>query len=115
MSELLEKYSWGSNGRTRIAGTEDWVEVACLSDSGGDAYSWSDFNVFYSPSARLFFWHGDSGCSCNAWDDGIGSAADFENGDREAVVRAWKRFVEDYYLKEPDRASGVAEIRAFEA
>ena len=112
MSELLEKYDWRSDRyeRTRMPGTEDWVEVARLADSGG-GYEWTQFNVFYSPSARRFFWHGDSGCSCNSWEDGVSSAESFENGDREALVRAWERFTEGHWLKDSERDQGLKQIR----
>lgn len=109
MSNSLEQYSWVTGKTARIPGTEDWVEVAELADSGG-GYDWTIFNVYYSPSARLYFWHGDSGCSCNAWEDGVSSAADFENGDRDALARSWDRFADGHYLSDADRADGRSRI-----
>lgn len=82
MSELseLSRYNFEANESRRLPGTEDWLEVAKLGDQGG--YSWSDFNAYYSPSARRYFWHGDSGCSCNGWGDELGSSEDLQNGGR---------------------------------
>ena len=112
-SDLLTQYSWQTNQRTPLPGTDDWVEVAQLGDQGG--YDWTDFNVFYSPSARRYFWHGDRGCSCNSWIDGIGTSEDFENGDRAALLRAWEAFAKDnqYSIHVTEYLSGVTEIRNF--
>jgi len=90
----LSTYSYESNSYKRIPGTDDWVETAKLGDQGG--YEWTDFNAYYSPSAHLYFWHGDSGCSCNSWNDGISSAADFENGGRNDLLRAWESFAKEH-------------------
>jgi hypothetical protein len=113
-SELLTKYDFDAHESVPLPGTEDWVEVAKLDDQGG--YEWTDFNAFYSPAARRYFWHGDSGCSCNSWSDGLGSAADFEDGDRAALLRAWESFAKDrqYTISVSDYLSGVEEIRNFE-
>lgn len=113
MSDLLENYDYNRNKYVRMAGTEDWVEVAQLGDGGG--YDWTDFNVFYSPSARRYFWHGDSGCSCNSWKDDLSTSADFEDGDRDALLRAWESFAKEreYSIRTGDYLNGVSEIRNF--
>jgi hypothetical protein len=112
-SELLEKYDYETNQYVPIPGTEDWVEVAKLGDQGG--YDWSDFNAFYSPSARRYFWRGDSGCSCNSWIDDIHDAASLENGDRDALLRAWDTFAKEHEYSIPLSVylPGVSEIRNF--
>lgn len=112
--EILSRYHYDSNGRVPFAGTEDWVEVANLGSGG---YDWAEFKAFHSPSARRYFWHGDSGCSCNSWEEGVDSASDFENGDRDALLRAWKSFAEDneYNISTTDYTDGITTIRAFKA
>jgi hypothetical protein len=114
MSDLLKTFDWKTSEYRTIPGTEDWVEVATLGDQGG--YSWTDFNAFYSPSARRYFWHGDGGCSCNSWADGLTSSADFENGDRETLLRAWETFAREreYSITLTEYQSGVSEIRGFQ-
>lgn len=109
MSEKLIDYSTGKP----FPGTESWVEVAQLGDGGG--YDWCDFNAFYSPSARRYFWHGDRGCSCNSWQDELETSASFEDGDRAALIRAWETFVMDneYSFGAADYINGVAAIKNF--
>ena len=96
-----------------MTGTEDWVEVARLGEGG---YDWCQFNAFYSPSARHYFWHGDRGCSCNSWSDDVASASDFQNGDREALLRAWDAFSKENEcsITTSDYLSGAAELRTWE-
>lgn len=114
MSELkeLENYNWSTNEFARISGTADWLRVADLGEGG---YEWTEFRAYYSPSARRYFWHGDSGCSCYGWGEMVSTADDFENGDRAALLRAWKTFTEDhsYDFSQTDYADGVSEIRNF--
>lgn len=113
MSTLLENYSYETSSYRRIPGTDDWVEVATLGDQGG--YDWTDFNAFYSPSARRYFWHGESGCSCNSWGDDLSSASDFQNGERDALLRSWETFakVNEYSISVTEYQHGVGEIRNF--
>jgi hypothetical protein len=114
VNEVLTTYDYKTNEYVPIEGTEDWVEVARLGDDGG-SYEWTDFNVFYSPSARRYFWHGDSGCSCNGWGDGLSTAADFEDGDRASLLRAWEEFskAHSYAINVRECTDGVSEIRKF--
>lgn len=112
-TESLNTYNWSSNTYERIPGTTDWVEVADISEGG---YDWTEFRAFYSPSARRYFWHGDSGCSCNSWADGIASAANFEDGDKGALRRAWEFFAKErsYTFGAADYLNGVEQINKFE-
>ena len=107
----LDVYHY-EKGYTRLTGTEDWVIVAELGEGG---WEWTMFKAFYSPSARRYFWHGGSGCSCNDWSDGVGTSADFEDGDRNALLRAWEEFskAHSYDFSTEDYLAGVSEIRAF--
>lgn len=112
MNELLENYDYKSNSYVPMTGTEDWLTVADLGEGG---YEWTEFKAFYSPSARRYFWHGDSGCSCNGWSDDLSTSADFEDGDRAALLRAWEAFTKDhsYTFSGDDHVAGVTEIRNF--
>lgn len=114
MSELLSNYEWIDNKYKRMSGTEDWIEVALLGTQGG--YDWCDFNAFYSPSARRYFWHGGSGCSCNSWSEDLANAGDFENGDRAALLRAWEAFAKEYSysIHVTEYTHGVTTIKNFE-
>lgn len=113
MSETLKKFDYETCTYLPFSGTEDWVVVAELGDQGG--YNWTDFNAFYSPAARRYFWHGDSGCSCNSWSDDLSTAADFENGDKDALLRAWETFAKEreYTITTSIYLAGVSTIRAF--
>lgn len=109
----LKPYSYyGQKEQERFPGTEDWVTVAELGNGG---FEWEEFKVFYSPSERRYFWRGDSGCSCNDWKEGVSSKDDFQNGDREAVLRSWEEFTKEYsYVFDVnDYLKGVSEIRKF--
>ena len=110
----LTIFSYSTCKYEPIPGTADWIEVAALYNSDG-GYDWAEFKAFYSPSARRYFWHGDSGCSCNGWGDGVSSAESFENGDRDALNRAWKAFAEEntYNITIDQRQSGTAALRSF--
>lgn len=83
-----------------IDGTEDWIEVAHDSDGG---YEWSAISIFYSPSARRYFWYSDSGCSCNWHMDYVDSLGEFEDGDRQAAIKEANEWCNEL----------AAEVRAF--
>ena len=108
------KFNYETFKNEPLPGAEDWTEVAEMDDGRGD-YEWTEFKAFYSPSARRYFWHGDGGCSCNGWGDEIHSLSDFEDGDRAALLRAWKTFTEEnsYDFSAADYADGVSKIRNF--
>jgi len=110
--ESLKKFDYSTCEHLQIPGTEDWAEVADLGEGG---YSWCEFKAFYSTSARRYFWHGGTGCSCNSWSDDIANAADFENGDRAALLRAWETFAKDheYSIHVSEYIPGVTAIRNF--
>lgn len=63
---------------------DDWIEVVYQDDGGG--YDWSIFWMYYSPSARRYFWDSQGGCSCNWWEDP--GQAGWEDGDRRAAMTA---------------------------
>lgn len=96
----------------RIPGTEDWVTVAELGDGG---YEWTEFKAFYSPSQRIYFWHGGSGCSCNSWSDDVANSMDFSNGDKIALLRAWGEFCKQhtYDFSVEQFLDGASKIRSF--
>ena len=109
-------WSYGTYGSERqeafLRDAADWVEVTELAHYD---YEWAIFRAYYSPSARRYFWHGDSGCSCNDWTDLIESPADFESGDRQALIRALREFGPEegrdrYYGLTPDDTN--AAVRA---
>ena len=83
----------GEYGEHAIPGAEDWHLVTELGEGGG--YDWTTMRIYYSPSARRYFWHGDSGCSCNSWADSIATIAGFDDGDRAAATRAVRAFAAD--------------------
>jgi hypothetical protein len=114
VNNVLKTYNYKTHEYTPMEGTQDWVEVGQLGDGGG-SYDWTEFRAFYSPSARRYFWHGDSGCSCNGWGDDLSTAADFEDGDRASLLRAWEEFAKDhsYDINARDYTDGVSEIRQF--
>ena len=109
-------WSYGTRGAERrdafLRDAADWVKVAELSYYD---YDWAILRAYYSPSARRYFWYGDRGCSCNDWKDDINSPADFESGDRRALIRALREFGPEegrgrYYGLTPDDTN--AAIRA---
>lgn len=70
--------------------TEDWVQVTGV--SLGEIYSWEDIIVFWSPTARRYYWYEDSGCSCHYWGENLETVGDFYDGDRKAAERALREF-----------------------
>lgn len=110
----LTKFNYDTGKSEPLPGTEDWVRVAALEDGRCD-YEWTEFRAFYSPSARRYLWHGDSGCSCNGWGDDVRTPSDFEDGDRAALLRAWETFTKDhsYDFSPADYLVGVSTIKAF--
>ena len=78
----------------------DWVPVASYDTGGG--YDWTTFHAFWSPSARRFFWYGDSGCSCKEWGDNLESPSDFYDGDKAALQRAFREFADECCLSAGD-------------
>ena len=85
----------------------DWVPVTAIDTSGG--YDWKTFRAFWSPSARRYFWHGDTGCSCDSWGDSLRTEADFGNGDLAAI----RAFAEWACLSATVALDAVAEVQRF--
>jgi hypothetical protein len=92
----LELYS--DQGYKRLAGTEDWITVVDIDETV--SYEWTTFRGYYSPTARRYFWHGDSGHSGNDWDDAIRTVADFANGDRADLRAALRQFAQHHHREE---------------
>lgn len=84
----------------------DWVGVAHV--DLGSGYSWREFGVWYSPSARRFFWASDRGCSCDTFYQGLSSPNDFSDGDRAAAIAAANRFCDGDDGDEPRPVESVA-------
>lgn len=89
-TENLGFNKWGKV----LKGTEDWHHVAAGIFGG---WEWDEFQCYYSPSARRYFYLGASGCSCYGFDDAIDGPGDFENGSREDAQRAAKSFLDNLY------------------
>lgn len=64
---------------------DDWIAVT---DAFAGDWEWSSISVWYSPSARRYFWYSDAGCSCNSYGDHMDSASEFQDGDRTAALDA---------------------------
>jgi hypothetical protein len=82
----VTKYDHSKGEYAAVPGTEDFVRVHAEYTGG---YDWVSNDVFYSPSARRYFWYQDSGCSCYGPMESVDSVEDFSNGDRATALRAW--------------------------
>lgn len=91
----------------------DWLHVTSINPGMG--YEWTTLHAFWSPSARRYFWASGSGCSCNSWSDDLRTEADFENGDRDALRRGIRRFVEghSYSISGVDALDALDEVARF--
>lgn len=67
-----------------IRGCEDFEEVFAFDDG---VWEWDVFDMFYSPSARRYFWYNAAGCSCDGPYEDVGSAGDLQNGSYQDAVR----------------------------
>ena len=97
-----------------LPGTEDWYLVTEADEGGG--YDWTTWRLYYSPSSCRYFWHGDSGCSCNTWTDDVDSAEDFGNGSRADALNALREFVKEhggYGISPADALNASTEVRTF--
>lgn len=95
---------------SKIIGGEDWDLV--LRHEPSESYEWSRMDVYYSPSARRYFWYSDSGCSCNYFD--ATHSHEFIDGDREAACRAVREFcTEDYFSTDSDAVDCISTIKTF--
>lgn len=105
----LSTYNWVTNDFVRIPGTEDWEPVGDADSIGG--YEWDVFAVFWSPSARRYFWGAEGGCSCNSFAQGW-DASDYQSGARADVLRsltAWRDDPECYNDARHDVADRLAD------
>lgn len=116
MSDTNEPLDWTDYG---IYDTDnqnlptDWQHVTTCGDSGG--YDWTTFHAFYSPAERRYFWAGESGCSCNSWGDDLSTAADFQNGTKDDLLRALRAFCDAYRysVSAPEALDANRDIRTF--
>lgn len=56
-------------------------------------YGWTEFKAWVAPSGR-YYWYEDAGCSCFGYGENFTSAADFSDGARttlERAFRAWRQ------------------------
>lgn len=107
-----QAFDWSLHDYATIKGTEDWHLVTEV--DSGSTYDWDILRVYYSPSARRYFWHSDGGCSCNGWSDNLESADDFENGDRAAAIRGIKSFGENLYHGDKEQVQdAISELRTY--
>lgn len=86
VEETLDSYH-------QIHDVADWQLVVTIDAGGG--YSWNRFHAFYDPASRRYFWIGGSGCSCDAIANMVYSPAQFQNGDRAALLRAVEAHLDD--------------------
>lgn len=106
----LGRYDWKTSQYERIPGSADWELVAEADSIGG--YEWDILAVFWSPTARRYFWGDGSGCSCNSFRDEFDSASDFSDGDRDAVIRAIRAWRDDTEWRSERRTAPAAELEA---
>lgn len=94
-----------SPGAVQMPGTEDFVPVVSV-DVGG--YEWAELHAWYSPGQRRYFWSGQNGCSCNAYE--VSSLEALRVGSKDDLLRSIKEWVEDdakYY-----GVDGIAALQA---
>ena len=106
-------WRWENCAYQPIPGTEDWYFVTEAGDGGG--YNWATWCAYYSPSARRYFWHGDSGCSCSEWSDDLDSSDDFYNGSRADALNGLRKFAKalSHSISESEALDASTEIRTF--
>jgi hypothetical protein len=84
----------------------------------GSGYDWDDFNSWYDPEARIFYWGQASGCSCNHFWDDFSSLGDFQTGRKEDLLRAAKEWADSNFsykyseLSKEDYNAFTAAVRA---
>lgn len=89
-----------------------WSEV--IVKEGGGGYDWDFFGAWYDAADRIFYWHTDSGCSCNAPGDGIYTTGDLEQGRKHELIAAYKDWCAGEYTDIPhaEKVSAGMDIRA---
>lgn len=79
--------------------------------AGGGGYEWSEFAAWRAPSGR-FYWYADSGCSCYYYGDSFTAVADFSDGDRDALERAFREWAtDDEYRTVQEVIEGLEKLR----
>lgn len=104
-----KKHGWLDMEELDLPG---WRKVVTRYDGG---YSWDFFGAWYDSRARVFYWHVDSGCSCNGPSDEIHTLGDFMQGGAAALVRAYKEWASEEYnsaITAEQRVVAERDIRA---
>ena len=65
----------------------EMIELPYLEDESL-GYEWDEFRAWYDPKARIFYWGDASGCSCYYYWSEFHTLGDFQNGHRDALIRA---------------------------
>lgn len=92
-----------------LDGADDWQTVIELSSG---SYDWSELRVYWSPSARRYFWRCESGCSCdNPFE--AASVIDYASGDRMMLIESVAGFARDYSLTAEDAITASRAIFTF--
>lgn len=74
-------------------------------------FEWESFGAWRDD--HRFYWFSDQGCSCYVPGEDIRALADMENGDANALVRAYKAWAsETCFLSGNDKMEAEAQIRA---
>jgi len=79
------------------AGREHYMDGYLNSDlvhvthEGHFDYDWVQTHIWYSPSHRRYYWHSESGCSCNSFGDYVNTIDDMESGTKADCLRALQR------------------------
>ncbi len=67
------------------------LQLVEVFEAGDYDYSWNIFKGWKAPSGR-FLWYSESGCSCYYFGADFGGIADFGDGDRDALERAFREW-----------------------
>lgn len=88
------------------------MQLVEVFEAGEYGYDWSIFKAWRAPTGR-FYWFADIGCSCYSYGDGFNSAADFGDGDRDALERAFRAWSVDNrsYCTEHQVIEGLEKLR----
>lgn len=94
--------------REILPGSENFAEI--FTAWGGD-YEWAEFRCWYDTQAHVFYWLGQSGCSCH--DFGVDSLGDLSAGSRADALAALKHFLaeHDFWFDGRKRAELPARLR----
>ena len=74
-------------------------------------YEWDCFGAWFD--GHRYHWFSDAGCSCFGPGEDIKTLADMENGDAEALIRAYKEWAKTaYFVSDYDKVEAGAQISA---